>query len=133
MWWGRNWNLLAPSGESRPLPELGTCPEPCAGPSGISSASGGQPTGQGAQTRMPITCPLCTEQACSVHVPCLWGPCSCLFLSPWPNWKEKMTKSVFFLNEMLLLEVTQAGLVIVMSGPQGVSGPHLQALVPSAR
>lgn len=72
------------------------------------------------------------------HQVLLWSGALLLSpLSPWPHWKEKMTKSVFFFNEMLLLEGAQASLVIAMSGPRGALwgagrfGWHLQALVPS--
>lgn len=74
---------------------------------------------QGGAERTPTTCPLCMAQACPLHV-LLWSGALLLSpLPPWPHWKEKMTKSVFFFNEMLLLEEAQASLVIAMSGPHG--------------
>lgn len=115
VWWGRNWNLLPPADipsflGARYLPQAHSSgAQPCISRKAV----------QGGAERTPTTCPLCMAQACPLHV-LLWSGALLLSpLPPWPHWKEKMTKSVFFFNEMLLLEEAQASLVIAMSGPHG--------------
>lgn len=99
----RNWNLLSLLSLPPPPPPGATLPpQACRWP------------------------PLCLDRSglapAPAHPAGIWGPCPCLsWLSLWPDWKQKMTKSVFFFfNEMLLLEEPQASLVVGMSGLEGI-------------
>lgn len=76
-----------PKASARPTsPELGACPQPITPPPpGAPPLRQGKAAGRGGVT---LACtrssPLCTQWACPPHTP------------SWPDWKQKMTKSVFF-------------------------------------
>lgn len=114
--------ISCPLPRSPTSPEPGICPKPViviGGPSVHQPCIRRKAYRAGLKRECPPRAPFAWSRPAQCTSCCVWALLLST-LSSWLHWKEKMTKSVFFFfNEMLLLEAAQASLVIAMRGPQG--------------
>lgn len=94
----RNWNLLSPPDPPCPPQEPRSCPHACWWPPRLHLTGWGW--------LLPPCTPCCDPGT----YPCL------SLLSLWPDWKQKMTKSVFFLMKCYCWRSPRQSLVVAMVG-----------------
>lgn len=139
MWPGCDWNRLPPAEipnfpGARYLPQARRCRWPLSAPARHQEESR---TGRGWNDSAHLVSPLHGAGLPSARPAVVLGPAPVysFILALLEGGNDQI--SIFFFNEMLLLEAAQASLVIAMSGPQGAWGRgarlgwHLQASVPS--